>query len=67
MAGVCARARVWAAWGYLGVRFPLLAQDPVAWRTSRRLACAKTLHGQVFFDVFAVHLGLVALGDDFAS
>lgn len=27
----------------------------------------RSLHGQVFFDVFAVHLGLVALGDDFAS
>ena len=28
---------------------------------------ALSLHGEVFFDVFAVHLGLVALGDDFAS
>ena len=25
------------------------------------------LYGQVFFDVFAVHLGLVALGDYFSS
>ena len=52
MAGVCARARVVTLWGYLG-------GSVVPWR--------RVLNGQVFFDVFAVHLGLVALGDDFAS
>ena len=52
MAGVCARARAMTLWGYLG-------GSVVPWR--------RVLNGQVFFDVFAVHLGLVALGDDFAS
>ena len=102
MAGVCARARVWAAWGYSGkilsrgarhvvlralrtgifvlskkYTAPPLTLDVVAevvmavWRCW--LGCLvlfwrfRPLHREVSFDVFAVHLGMVALGDDFAS
>ncbi len=50
---------------------PPLTLDVVAgvvvdgWR--RCLRRVGSLDGQVFFNVFAVHLGLIALGDDFAS
>ena len=61
----CAEQKIHGFFAYAGRR---------GWGVDGRLAFGVlgwprfcVLHREVSFDVFAVHLGLVALGDDFAS
>jgi hypothetical protein len=61
----CAEQKIRGFFAYAGRR---------GWGVDGRLAFGVlgwprfcVLHREVSFDVFAVHLGLVALGDDFAS